>query len=50
MSIIKHFECENCGAEGKIVLKGTDHQYQDIVCCPVCGSDIYDEDVEDVDE
>lgn len=42
--VVKQFECEHCGAEGKISIKGDDIQYEDIVCCPVCGSDIYEED------
>ena len=41
--VVKQFECDHCGADGKISLKGTDFQYEDIVCCPVCGSDIYEE-------
>jgi hypothetical protein len=44
----KVFECESCGAEGKIVIKGTDTQYEDIVYCPICSADIYEE--EDFDE
>jgi hypothetical protein len=44
----KVFECETCGAEGKIIIKGTDLKYEDIVCCPICSADIYDE--EDIDE
>ena len=47
-TVVKQFECEHCGAVGKIVLKGTDYEYSDIVCCPVCGSDIY-EDEEDTE-
>lgn len=42
--VVKQFECEHCGAEGKISLRGTDYEFTDIVCCPVCGSDIYEED------
>jgi len=48
--VVKQFECDHCGAEGKITIKGTDYEYEDVVCCPVCGSDIYDEDVELDDE
>ena len=40
----KVFECENCGALGKIVLKGSDLSAQDIAFCPVCGADISEED------
>lgn len=39
----KLFECESCGSEGKIVIKGTDIQLEDIVYCPVCSADIYEE-------
>lgn len=42
------FECEACGAYGKISLKSSDHQVEDIVCCPVCGGDITQ--VEEYDE
>ena len=44
----KHFECQECNAVGKIVVKGTDHQLEDIVFCPICSADIYEE--EDYDE
>jgi hypothetical protein len=45
---IKHFECEECGAEGKINIKGSDVQFEDIVYCPVCSADIFEEeDLED---
>jgi DNA-directed RNA polymerase subunit RPC12/RpoP len=44
----KVFECDECGAEGKIVIKGTDIQLEDIVYCPVCSADIYEE--EEFDE
>jgi transcription elongation factor Elf1 len=47
MSVVKQFECTHCGAEGKISIKGTDHVFEDVVCCPICGSDIFEE--EDVD-
>lgn len=49
--VVRQFECDICGAEGKISIKGTDVQYEDIVHCPVCGSDIWDEDEhEEIDE
>lgn len=41
--VVKQFECENCGAEGKITLKGSDFQFEDLVYCPVCSHDIYEE-------
>lgn len=43
----KHFECEQCGATGKIIIKGDDHKIEDIVYCPVCSADIYEEDYEE---
>lgn len=42
----KYFECEQCGARGKIVLK-SDHETEECVYCPVCSADIYEEDEED---
>jgi len=46
----KHFECEECGAQGKIIVKGDDHRLEDIVFCPVCSADIYEEEEFDEDE
>ena len=44
----KYFECTECGARGKIILKGDDHGTEDCVYCPVCSADIYEEeDLED---
>lgn len=48
--VVKQFECEHCGAEGKITIKGTDVQFEDIVYCPICSSDIYEEPDEISDE
>jgi predicted nucleic acid-binding Zn ribbon protein len=45
----KHFECEECGARGKIILK-SEEQLEDIVYCPVCSADIYEEEDFDEDE
>ncbi len=39
----KVFECESCGSSGKIVVKGNDIQLEDIVYCPVCSADIYED-------
>lgn len=44
----KYFECATCDAEGKIIVKSEDIQLEDIVYCPVCGGDIYEE--EDYDD
>jgi rubredoxin len=43
----KHFECQECGALGKIIIKGEDTHLEDIVYCPVCSADIYEEEFED---
>lgn len=48
--VVKQFTCEHCGADGKVTLKGQDYEYNDIVCCPVCGGDIYDEEDADFGE
>lgn len=45
----KHFECEQCGARGKIILK-SEETLEDIVYCPVCSADIYEEDDTDEEE
>ena len=46
----KHFECQECGSEGKIIVKGEDVKLEDIVYCPVCSADIYEEEELDEDE
>jgi len=46
----KHFECNECGTLGKITLKGDDHKVEDIVYCPICSADIYEEEDIDVDD
>ena len=43
MATTKHFECNECNAQGKIMIKGDDTQLEDIVYCPVCSADIYEE-------
>lgn len=43
------FECENCGAFGKIALKGDELDKTDIAYCPVCSADISEDDKEDSD-
>jgi hypothetical protein len=48
---VKHFDCENCGAHGKISFKETeDYRTKDAAFCPFCGGDIYEDDTEDFDE
>lgn len=49
MAVVKQFECDSCGASGKITIKGTDIQFEDIVYCPVCSADIFEEEDEVVD-
>jgi len=39
----KIFECNECQARGKIILK-SEERLEDIVYCPVCSADIYEED------
>jgi excinuclease UvrABC ATPase subunit len=48
--ITKHYECKACEAEGKITVKGDDHNLSDIVYCPVCSGDIYEEEEFDDEE
>lgn len=43
MSLTRVFDCEQCGAFGKITLKGDDHSIEDIAYCPICGADIEDD-------
>jgi transcription elongation factor Elf1 len=50
MSVLKHFDCNHCGSEGKITVKGDDIVVGDIVYCPVCGGDIYDPFEDDIDD
>jgi hypothetical protein len=40
---IKHFECQECETIGKITIKGSEHKLEDIVFCPICSADIYEE-------
>jgi len=48
--IIKPFICDHCGGEGKITIKGNEYNYVDIVYCPLCGGDIYEEDPAAIDD
>lgn len=51
MAASRLFECPECGAFGKIILKSDDHEKSSIACCPVCGADITeDEKYDDADE
>ena len=50
----KSFECESCGNSGKITIKESEYvKLSDLVCCPFCGSDIFEEETfeeEDLDD
>ena len=48
----KHFDCDACGAHGKIVFKENDeYRSSDLAFCPFCGGDIYeDDDYEDEED
>ena len=49
MSLTRQFECESCGALGKVILRGDEQNSSDVVFCPCCGGDIY-EDEEDFED
>lgn len=46
--ITKHFTCDECNNSGKISIRG-DSTLEDIVYCPVCSADIYEEEDRDDD-
>lgn len=49
----KHFDCDICGAHGKIIFKdSSEFTSSDVAFCPMCGGDIFEEDDynEDFDE
>lgn len=46
MSATRLFECEHCGAFGKITLKD-DNEKSAIVACPVCAGDISEDEAYD---
>lgn len=50
MASTKYFECETCDSTGKIIIKSEDVHVDDIVYCPICGADIYEEDEDDFDD
>lgn len=48
---VKHFDCEHCGAHGKISWKATDeYSKSDIAYCPFCSGDIYEDEEYEEDE
>lgn len=50
MSITRQFECRTCGAFGKIIVRGDEFDSSDIVYCPLCSSDIYEDDEEEFED
>lgn len=50
MATTRLFECSQCGAFGKITLKGSDLDKNDIVYCPVCSADISEPEEYSTDE
>ena len=50
MAIAKTFNCDECGAEGKITIKGEEFSLSDVVYCPVCSGNIHDEELDNDDE
>jgi hypothetical protein len=51
--MIRHFDCESCGAHGKITFKETnEYSSSDLAYCPFCGGDIseLEDDYEEDDE
>lgn len=44
------FECDSCGAFGKITLKGDELDTCDIAYCPVCSADISEDEKLDEEE
>lgn len=50
MATVKSFNCETCSSEGKISIKGDELTLSDIVYCPVCGGNIYDEEIDGDDD
>lgn len=44
------FECDSCGAFGKISLKGDELEKSDIAFCPVCSADISEDEKIEEDE
>jgi alkyl hydroperoxide reductase subunit AhpF len=48
---VKHFDCDSCGAHGKITFKEeSDYRTSDVAYCPFCGGDIYEEENDYDDE
>ena len=48
---VRHFDCDSCGAHGKISFKETsEYSTSDVAYCPFCGSDIYEDEEYDEDD
>ena len=46
----KHFDGSSCGAHGKVTFKEGDFLSTDVVFCPFCSADIYEEDLDDEED
>jgi transcription elongation factor Elf1 len=42
----KEFECDHCGASGHVNIYDDGFSLEDIICCPICGSDISDQNID----
>ena len=48
---VRHFDCEECGAHGKISFKeGDDFRSSDVAYCPFCGGDIFEDEKYDEED
>jgi uncharacterized paraquat-inducible protein A len=47
MSASKTFQCDNCDAEGKIIIKSEEINLSDVAYCPCCGANILEDEDED---
>jgi len=45
MKLVKKFNCEQCTGEGTITIRNSQDTFhlRDIVYCPLCSGDIYEE-------
>ena len=48
--MVKFFDCQQCGAHGKIVFKEDEFKAQDVAYCPFCSGDIYEDEPNDDQE
>jgi alkyl hydroperoxide reductase subunit AhpF len=48
---VKHFDCDACGAHGKITFKETsEYSNSDIAYCPFCSGDIFEKEIDEDEE